>query len=316
MKQPAFLLLTSLLLAAASAAAQPGPAAGYDDPLVYAQDYAEGQVDDASADPVGYAGSKGSADAAAAETAHAAYIACWTAHYHGDLMPPGCELFFTPPQEGGPLPEEAEQSETEEAAEGVVDSAAEFAEEAQEIIAAIVADPTSAPSQLERLRAALFRFIDETGGAIGALGEGLVASVTALVEGLGIGIGAIGFGIGAAGEAGLDGLIATGDASASLAQSTAEAAQDGVDSLTQQFQEGWTHGASQWATAGEGAKTTLDDAATALKEAVRTSWQEIQATLSSWFGQSASETATDRALLDDALPAADGLLEDALGILS
>lgn len=316
-------LLAFLLLVAASAAAQPGPAPGYDDPLVYAQDHAEGESAALAADPAGYAAQKASVGALSAEAAHSAYIACWTAYHHAQQSVPGCELFFTPPQQGAPLPEEGEGEpqevqEAEDAAEEIEDATAEFAEEAQDIAEDIVEDPTSAPDQLDRIRDAVFRFVDRIVTTLAGIGQGAIDTVLGIVGGLGLGIGAVGFGLGA----GVDGLLDTATAGAGFAADTTLAGGDALVALADGIQDGVAsagaaagHGLDATSSGLQGAGGAVTDAVQAVGSAVGDAFDAVVDTVSGWFdGGQATQDLPVPGEPDD-LVHPDGLLDGVFGLL-
>ena len=89
------ILVVLLLTITYAAAAQPGPAPGYDSALEYAQDYASSQAENASADPVAYGQEHATEEALRNDTSHAVYMACWAADDHG-VQHDACDPYYTP----------------------------------------------------------------------------------------------------------------------------------------------------------------------------------------------------------------------------
>jgi hypothetical protein len=203
---------------------QSGPAPGQD-PVGYTASYAQDQATQATSDPVTYAQQKGSVEGASAEAAHTAWLACWAAWEKTGQLLPGCEAYFTPPQKA-PRPSAGGNGEENGTAQDVQDTAAEVQNQTAQVVDAVtaalngtVADPASAPSQIQMVLGAIGNFagwlagrlLDAAGSVLGGLGIGIVAIGQAL--GLAAKAVAIGFNAGIAGivtgaQASVTGIVA------------------------------------------------------------------------------------------------------------
>src|SRR5688500_14063055 len=151
------LLLTALVMAAATCAAQQGPKPGYTDPLAYAQDYYTQEAENATSDPVTYAGNHSSAEAIQNETEEAAYIACWTAWHYSegetdDVAGPVCDAYFPPPGEvSGEVPHDEEAANAPAILNETLPVSDAFLNETLDAVNDTLADPAHATSQHLRI---------------------------------------------------------------------------------------------------------------------------------------------------------------------
>ena len=339
----ALALLASLALSPASA--QSGPPPGYTDPLVYAQDYATGQAEQAQADPAGYAGGKATPEGAQAEAEHAAWLACWTAYDVGQQsLDPVCSQFFTAPGVVD-APAEAE-AEITSITNGT--GADALLAESLDAVNDTVADPTSAASQVQRIVEAVKGFAEKAAGfvvdlvkslidaildlaglggraaldGLGAMADGLLALLGLPLLGLkaaGSGLASIvlgvAHGVAAAGLAVAHGLAAAGSALVAGVGAVADGLLSGYAALG--------HGLSSVGGAvADAADATVDgigDAASAVGHGVSDAAHAVRDTVAGWFGDDQGKAADDGGLVDgagvDAGQEADGLLDRVFGLL-
>lgn len=193
---PSALLLAALVAALPLASAQHGPPPGYDDPVVYAQDYAANQTAQAQGDPVGYASGKATPEAVGNESTHAAWLACWTLYAYAEpaeqAADPACAQFFVAPGVVD-APAKAEATITDTVNGTLNDTGAgAFLGEALDAVNDTVADPASVVDQLGRIVAAAVTFA-----------QGLIGFVVGVVKDV---LGLLGLGGQAAGAGALDAL--------------------------------------------------------------------------------------------------------------
>ncbi len=339
-------LLFALLVLVGTAAAQPGPQPGYDSAVDYAQAYAEATADEASNDPEGFVAQHDSAEELQADVEHGAYVACWAADDAG-VESAACDPFYTPRGEAAPeQPEEAMPVEDFENA--TINATQEFAAEVQDIANDTVADPGSAPSQVERLLDATKDFLGDMGAAAGTLADALVGGLLACVDGIlgavqgiesvglttsdavvaGIGdaLDGIGTGAGAITDGIAGGGLAIGDGVSAASQGIQDAlgaAGDGVADAAGAVGDGITDAAKATGTGiADAAKATgggIADAAQAVGEGIADAAKAVKDTVAGWFGAESSvaeapKTGIDAPDVTD--DATGGLLDGVTGLLS
>ncbi|HUR25200.1 MAG TPA: hypothetical protein VM327_04195 [Candidatus Thermoplasmatota archaeon] len=237
-----------------------GPPPGYEDPLVYAQDYAANQTTQLGADPAGYSANKTTPQGLADEADHAAWLACWTA-YEADasasmLTDPVCSRFFIAPQQVDAPADEA-SAEITETLNGTLDDlgADALLVETQDVVNDTLADPTTVLAQAQRLVDAVVGFVlglvdtvldilglggraaaEGLGATVGALVDGLAAMLDGLLgllqlpalgmktalDGLGLGLAVAGSGLASAGEGLADAATALTDGLAAVVTGTVD----------------------------------------------------------------------------------------------
>lgn len=337
------------LMAIPLAVAQSGPPPGYTDPLVYAQDYAASQADQAAADPLSFAANKTSPEGLANETEHAAWLACWTAHDQGLPLEAACSQFFIPPGVvDAPAEAEAEITQTVNATDALAD-------EVLDAVGDTVDDPTSALQQVDRIVAAVQTFLGAVVSGVQDLLNGMLDIVLAIVDaildvaGLGrtaslagldaladgllavLGLPALGLmaaadGISAAVTGTVDGIAAAGvgaaaavqavaDGLAAAALATASAPGAGVDGVA----AGLTSVSSAVVDAGSAATEAVGSAADAIAETVADAADAVGQTISGWFGADRASGSGAGGVVDrDGIKTgteADGLIDRVLGLL-
>jgi hypothetical protein len=306
MTQASRLALSALLLAALVAAlplasAQHGPPPGYDDPVVYAQDYAANQTAQAQGDPIGYAGGKATPEALGNESTHAAWLACWTLYAYAEpaeqAADPACAQFFAAPV-AVDAPAEATAEVTGTVNGTLNETGADaFLGEALDAVNDTVADPASVLDQVGRIVAAAVTFaqgligfvVGIVEGVLGILGLGGKAAATGALDALGGLLGllelpvqgldsaASGLGslVGSTVAAVTDAAAGAADGVASLAGSIADgiasavgAVAGGLGSLGRGLADGASAGASAVGGAVSGAAHAVGDAVQAVGHAV------------------------------------------------
>ncbi len=317
-------LLIALLVLSGAAAAQPGPQPGYASATDYAQAYAEERVGNASEDPEGFAAGYASPEALKAEAEHTAYVACWAADDAG-LEPAACDPFYTPRGEAMPeRPEEAQEVEAFE--DSVINATDSFADAAVGVVNDTVADPASAPSQVERLLDATQGFLGSIGDAAAALADALAGSVLAILDGLVAAVDGL-EAIGVATSQALSGALeAVGDAFGSTAAVSTDALVAGGVAIADGLGAfGHAIGSAAAATghgiadAGRSVGQAIADAAGSVADGVADAARAVKDTVAGWFG---AEPASD-SLLQSGLKApgdvdasASGLLDGVTGLVA
>lgn len=197
------LVLLTLALLAAPAMAQPGPAPGYDSALDYAADHAAAEAENASADPVGFAGSKATASGLQNETSHAAYVACWAADDAG-VQHELCDPYYTarghePPSQPPCECQEnatAAHNDTQAFANATHNATLGYAGNATAFINETVADPGNATSHAGRFLNTTKHFVlDLVDDIVGLVTVWAGAILTCLGVGFGFGLESIDLGI-------------------------------------------------------------------------------------------------------------------------
>ncbi len=345
-------ILALFVAALPLAAAQHGPPPGYDDPLVYAQDYAAQQAGDAQADPVGYASGKATTENLTAEAQHAAWLACWTAWSADVPAQAACAQFFTAPVEvTAPVDAEAHAE-----AEAVIDSAETLVGEVTAAANGIVTDPASAAEQVGKIVAAVTAFVGDIldilglgglavlDGLLGAL-QGVLDLLDLPIDGLGVALDGLGLGAIRAGDGimfALDGSgagavasvdavtgAATGtvDAVASAATATVSGVAGGVAAIGAGLTVAGQAVGTGAVTAAEAvldgvsaAAASVADAAESVADGVAAAADSVRDAVRSLFADSdAKGTESGDGLLDDgpsAGGAADNLVDKVFGLLS
>lgn len=320
------LLLASALLLAASVAAQPGPAPGYEDPLAYAADYAVDQAGNASTDPVGYAQAHASQDAVVNETAHAAYIACWTLDEYAAQDPELCDDFYTAPGEVGPLPaDDPTVDAAEETADEITNATDALVGEVTGGVDDVLEDPSSAPQVLQDIAAAVVTFAETVVGAVliavGAIGQTVVALVEDIVGGIDVGLSAAAGGIGDAAGAVWHGLAAAVAAVGDGVSAAAAAVVSVAGSLAGAIGDGASATVSGLSDAATGAGDAIGSAASSLgdavSDAVTDAWHAVKDTVSGWFSGGTQATPDRPGGLDTdrVTGPVDGLVDRVTGLL-
>lgn len=304
------------LLATTTVVAQRGPAPGYDDALVYAQDYAVNQTAQASADPAGYAGSKATQEGLENETAHTLYMACWAAWQEtGESIDPVCAAYFTPPgEEDGVVEDEAEA--TAEVVDDQLNATEVLAAEALDAVNDTLADPTSAPEQVQRILDAVVGFasgllkdvlavvivVVETvlgilglGGltmadGLGAVVDGLLAAVDALLDGLGLGVD----GMQLLGSGLVDGVQATAQAVVGGLTAAASGIADAVTSAADAAQSGASASASGVSDVASSVASGVSDGVSATVQAAQDAARSVVDGVSSLFGGKSSGSSSSQ----------------------
>jgi hypothetical protein len=265
------------LFLAPAVCAQPGPAPG-SDPATYAQDYYGGQVANASADPAGYAASQASVASLQNQTREAAYIACWAAYdATGMLTDPVCAAYFTSPERAARRQKE-QNTTAEDAAAALnqtLDGAVGMANTTLDAVNDTLADPASAPSQLQRIADAVVAFvtgtatlvIDTVGEAIGGAVDLVLGIAGGLLDGLGLGAKGASMAAGAVGD-----LL--GAALAGLAQGSSAAA-SGVGALLAATTDAATGAAHAVAGAAGAAVDGVAGAGRAVADAAASATQAV-----------------------------------------
>jgi hypothetical protein len=317
------------LLALPVATAQHGPPPGYTDPLVYAQDYAANQTGQASADPLGYAGQKATAEGIDGEVDHAAWLACWTAYESGAMLDAVCSAFFVAPGVvDAPAEAEAEVTETLNAT-----GADALLDETTDALSDTLDDPTTAVEQVQRIAGAVVRFVQTLVEFVADAARALVDAALAVVGGV-LDILGLGRTAGAAGLGALaDGLLAL----VGLPVLGVQAAIDGVGAIVSGTVDGLLVGASATgsgltaafdgvATAVAGVGGAMSDAGSAVGDAVGAVGQAVSAAagqvgdaISGLFGGDDAADPGDGGLVRDpgveTGTEADGLLDRVFGLL-
>ncbi len=269
-----------LLLVSGAAAAQTGPDPAYTDGLSYASDYLAAQADNATTDPGAYATQKATADNATIEVAHAAYMACWIADDAGVPDATGvCANYYAAPEDVQSLNED-EEDEAQEAVDNVTADLNATSAEILDAVNDTVADPTTAPTQVQRIADALAGFVQRTAATLVALIAGLAGGIVdgllgaAGLAGLGVttagqgladlggllgdGALAVGDGIGAGAVASWDGMTVVGDAVAAGTRVAGDALATGAEATLDGV-----------VAAAEGVGEVISSAASSLADAVQ-----------------------------------------------
>lgn len=290
----AFLALAVLLCT--PALAQRGPAPGQD-PAGYAVAYADKQARQAGADPAGYVQETATVEGVANATAEAGYVACWAAYDATGTAPAPCEGYFTPPGTAQ-RPAEEQNGTAAQLADGAVAQGGNVTGTAASAAQAIVEDPSSAPSEAERVVAAIGAavawLVGAIGGILGSLSEGLGSLASAGAAAMG----ALGTGL-HAGLSGLAGAVAaTGTSLASLSSAVASGASVAGRAV---------------ADAAAAAGNAIAQAAGATGKAIGDAARTVADAVASFFGASAPAAPQAPALPETGLPAprleASGLLD-------
>lgn len=311
------LALALILLATPGAAAQSGPAPGYEDPLLYGGDYALNQTTEATADPAGYATGMD----AKSEVNHAAWLACWTADEYLEGEPTGaCANYYQAPVEASPAnqsdnadepPADGAVQPVEEpvttAAEETAQATDELAAEVSGSVNQLLDDPTSAPSVLERLGAAAVSFARAMAGTaaklVGALQGVVVGTAQGLVDGVGLGVRATGTGLTSLG----DGVVALADIPLEATHATGTSIATGATATGDAIGAGFktvAEGAGTVATAIGGGFFAVGEAFADAASAITDAWGSL------FNGSSPTEATYADGTLDTVqdLPGTDGLL--------
>lgn len=269
------------------AAAQPGPAPGYESALDYADDYAQEKAGAAASDPEGFVGQHGSPEGLQNETSHSIWLACWAADDAGVEAEP-CDAYYTPRGEENPEQECecAPENETEEFTAAVENGTTSLQNATETFVNDTAADPANATEHGET-------FVKKALGAVTSVGGAAVDFVKAIVKGaaacLGITLAAgaaAGSAIGQVASLLVDtaamGTASLGDVATSAGSATSQGAQAAAEGLVTAVQAIGSGIATAASSIGQGlmdaAKATgrgvaavggaIADAAGAIKDAV------------------------------------------------
>jgi hypothetical protein len=224
-----------LLLAACPVLAQPGPAPGQE-PVDYARAYAERQVAEAQEDPGAFVKRTASVEGVGRTVGEAGYVACWQAYEATQQhLEAACGGFFTPPGASVGEPPATNATADEGVAGEAVAEAEKLAGTAADAAGEIVEDPTSAPSQVERVLAAAGQFVGWLADAVVGLVQGLLTGIgalgLALGQGIAAGVGALGEGLAAFGSLLGDAGVAFADGAGAMGLAVADASVAAWDAL-------------------------------------------------------------------------------------
>jgi phage-related protein len=175
-------LLASLLLMAPLAAAQHGPAPGYGSAIAYAADYAKEKASNATADPTGFVAREATAEAVQNETENALYVVCWEAWDATGQQAMVCDPYFTPPGTEDAIPEAT--NSTADDLNATVGDAQDLLNTTAAAAQNITEDPTSAPSEIDRVVDAAFGFLRDLVGGLGLGLEWVVDLLAGVVGGI------------------------------------------------------------------------------------------------------------------------------------
>lgn len=209
-----------------------GPTPG-ETPATHAAAYAQAQAAAAAADPAGYAQQKATPEGVSGTVEEAGYTACWAAYdeTEADLAP--CDAYFTPPGKAArpSRPQAAAPEQVAEAEEQVGNlTAAAF-----DAVNGTLADPASAPSQIQQAADAVLAFLAWVAGAVAdlvrSIVDGLAAAGAAALDGLRAAVDGLSAGFSAGVSAVGDGASAAGSAVSDAAGAVAQAVGAAVDAV-------------------------------------------------------------------------------------
>lgn len=288
-------LLALAVLFCSPALAQRGPAPGQD-PAGYAVTYVGAEARQAGADPAGYAQETATVQGVANVTTEAGYVACWAAYDATGTQLAPCEGYFTPPGTAQRPAEEGNDTAAQ-LADGAVAQAENVTGTAASAAQAIVEDPSSAPSEAERVVAAIVAavawIVDAIGGILGSLGNGL-ASLASMG---GAGIGALGTGL----DAGLGGIAGAAAATGTSLAGVSSAVASGASSAGRAVADAAAAAGNAIAQAVGATGKAIGDAARAVADAV-----------AALFGASAPAAPASPTLPETGLPTPDLKASDLL----